>query len=168
MIKKRFNEYFLNLIWYSSDYDKDLLEKEIIEDSKEIKKPCNKLWYCPYGPMVEQFPLLPILKDSAIKHNEHLKDFIAKWEYTWELLKTMQKRVDEFNIHQYPETIPKELKNMNCWIFWHLCPVYFCKENVTDSSKDNIEEEFKKIKQLKEKLWDKFNIDDYFNNKYEN
>ena len=35
-------------------------------------KPCWELKYCPYGPLVEQSPLLPSLKADAVEHRDHL------------------------------------------------------------------------------------------------
>lgn len=42
--------------------------------STKFCKPCWELKYCPYGVIVEDFPLLPPTKESAIAHNEYLKD----------------------------------------------------------------------------------------------
>ncbi len=36
-------------------------------------KPCWELRYCPYGPLVEDFPLLPVPRHEAIEHHEYLK-----------------------------------------------------------------------------------------------
>ena len=52
--------------------DKDFL-KQWKKKSTHVCKPCWELKYCPYGPFVEQSPILPGLRDSAIEHNEYLK-----------------------------------------------------------------------------------------------
>lgn len=61
-------------------YGTDETDKEILQDWKERKarvcKPCWELKYCPYGPLVEQSPLLPVLKSEAVKHNEYLKEVL--------------------------------------------------------------------------------------------
>jgi hypothetical protein len=47
---------------------------KIIREKKTIAcKPCWELKYCPYGPLVEDFPLFPPDRDEAIEHNEYLK-----------------------------------------------------------------------------------------------
>lgn len=52
--------------------------KDILKDWKErtstVCKPCWELKYCPYGPFVEQSPLLPGTKAEADSHNEYLRD----------------------------------------------------------------------------------------------
>jgi hypothetical protein len=37
-----------------------------------VCKPCWELKYCPYGPLVEQSPMLPSLKEDAAQHRDHL------------------------------------------------------------------------------------------------
>ena len=40
-------------------------------------KPCWELQYCPYGPVVEDFPLLPVLRSEAEGHNDYLRSCLA-------------------------------------------------------------------------------------------
>lgn len=40
--------------------------------SNRVCKPCWELKYCPYGPLVEQSPLLPITRESKELHNAYL------------------------------------------------------------------------------------------------
>jgi hypothetical protein len=58
-------------------YDLDVSDKDFLDSwrdrSTQVCKPCWELKYCPYGPFVEQSPLLPPTRQSAIAHNEHLK-----------------------------------------------------------------------------------------------
>lgn len=58
-------------------YDIDLSDKEFLDSWKDrstlVCKPCWELKYCPYGPFVEQSPLLPTTRQNAIEHNEYLK-----------------------------------------------------------------------------------------------
>ena len=42
-----------------------------------VCKPCWELKYCPYGPFVEQSPLLPSLKSEAAEQNEYFKKCLA-------------------------------------------------------------------------------------------
>ena len=58
-------------------YDHNTPDKDFLDSWKErsaqVCKPCWELKYCPYGPFVEQSPLLPPTRKIAIAHNEHLK-----------------------------------------------------------------------------------------------
>ena len=61
----------------SLGYDPDDATETILADWKErtsrVCKPCWELKYCPYGPLVEQLPLLPSLRSGQIDHIEYLK-----------------------------------------------------------------------------------------------
>lgn len=61
-------------------YPTDEPDKDILRDWRErlgrVCKPCWELKYCPYGPLVEQSPLLPSDRAGAVKHNEHLRKVI--------------------------------------------------------------------------------------------
>lgn len=78
-------------------------------------KPCWELHYCPYGPVVEDFPLLPVLQEAAVEHNQYLKKCLgtgilgsgapiddARKEWLPEL-------VQNFDKDNYPSEIPKVL-----------------------------------------------------------
>ncbi len=62
-------------------FDSSLPDKQFLKAWKkktsQVCKPCWELKYCPYGPFVEQSPLLPSLRDSAVDHNEYLKTCLA-------------------------------------------------------------------------------------------
>lgn len=61
-------------------YSADLPDKQFLEAWKKrstiVCKPCWELKYCPYGPFVEQSPLLPSSKANAIAHNEYIKGIL--------------------------------------------------------------------------------------------
>ena len=52
-------------------------DKIILSDWKQkiskICKPCWEIKYCPYGPLVEQSPILPPLRSAMIKRQDYLK-----------------------------------------------------------------------------------------------
>jgi hypothetical protein len=56
-------------------------DSEVLTDWKtRLKtacKPCWELKYCPYGPLVEQSPLLPVTRQEAVDHNEYLKRVLS-------------------------------------------------------------------------------------------
>lgn len=58
-------------------YDLDQPVKEVLADWRErttrVCKPCWELKYCPYGPLVEQLPLLPGDRAGAERHNEYIR-----------------------------------------------------------------------------------------------
>ena len=58
-------------------YEKEISDRSLLTDwnkrLEEICKPCWELKYCPYGPLVEQFPLLPVLRGDAQEHHNYLK-----------------------------------------------------------------------------------------------
>jgi hypothetical protein len=69
------------LIKEALGYAKDDTDAEVLRDwrarLRRVCKPCWELKYCPYGPLVEQAPLLPPERAGAIEHNEYLKDCLA-------------------------------------------------------------------------------------------
>ena len=105
-----------------------------IEQTSEFQKPCWKLNYCPYGILVEKFPLLPAFKESALKHHEYLKVCLEKGltdndqPLDENRRKLFKKMVSEFNLEDYPDEIPEEILIWECLIFGHICPVVFVAE----------------------------------------
>lgn len=103
-------------------------------------KPCWELKYCPYGPLVEDSPLLPSSRAEATAHNEHLKNCLAAGKLPDGVTldrarKSLFKReVAAFDPADYPETIPEEISEMECTHFGHICPVMFAGEAVTETS----------------------------------
>lgn len=61
-------------------YPEDMNDKEFLSDWKhrtsQVCKPCWELKYCPYGPFVEQSPLLPSSRADAVAHHEHIKKIL--------------------------------------------------------------------------------------------
>ena len=102
--------------------------------SSNLSKPCLSLNYCPYGELVELFPLVGPNREHATKHNKFLKEQLAKGAYKGHRVEEMFKwQVKNFNANNYPETIPEDLLEKECKYFGHLCPVFFASEKVTES-----------------------------------
>lgn len=61
-------------------YQEGTSDKEVLADWKErttrVCKPCWELKYCPYGPLVEQLPILPTERASCEQHNNYLRNCI--------------------------------------------------------------------------------------------
>lgn len=109
-----------------NEYSIDCLRKL----SNRICKPCWELRYCPYGPLVEDFPLPPITKDQAETHRRYLQNCLETNQFgTGETLddqtrKIFEEEVENYNPEIYQDEIP-ELAYMKCTTFGHICPVYF-------------------------------------------
>ncbi len=122
------------LLGFGPDTDDETVHKWWEKRTKSICKPCWELKYCPYGPLVEDFPLLPPTKAEAIEHNIFLKEQLAKGAYDEERRKIFEEEVTKFNPDDYPEQVSEEEQFMSCGIFGHLCPVFFVNEPVTETS----------------------------------
>lgn len=59
-------------------YDPTTPDKDFLRDwkkcSTKVCKPCWELKYCPYGPLVEQSPLLPTLRQKSDEHIQYIKN----------------------------------------------------------------------------------------------
>jgi hypothetical protein len=62
-------------------YSADERDKDVLKDwrrrTTRVCKPCWELKYCPYGPLVEQSPLLPVEQSYAVEHHEYLEGALA-------------------------------------------------------------------------------------------
>lgn len=109
---------------------------------REIPQPCKKLQYCPYGSLVELFPLPLESRKDAIKANNEYKEMLKTGRNSSGdklnaiHLKKITKMVQGFNSREHLKEVPKEFTKGSCFRFGHLCPVYFQAETVmgnTDS-----------------------------------
>ena len=94
------------------------LNNEYILYKATLEKPCKKLGYCPYGQLVEEFPLYTKQKKYAIKHNKYTKFIYGKgWE------KCKKEDVGAMpNINWASERVKNPYA---CETFRHDCPVYY-------------------------------------------
>jgi hypothetical protein len=110
-----------------SDSDEDV-QKDWDKRTGNTCKPCWELKYCPYGTLVEEFPVLPPLRKEAIEHNELLKKQISNGAYNEERTKIVSQQVKEFDSQRYPvKYSPSDLEK-SCSVFGHMCPVFFVNE----------------------------------------
>jgi hypothetical protein len=122
----------------------NLSDAEILSEFRDrqrlVCKPCWELKYCPYGPMVEEFPLLPPTRKEAQDHNEYLKNCLetgllgSEKKLDDQRRKAFQSQIRKFDPEKYPASIPKVFEELSCTIFGHLCPVYFVSEAFTETS----------------------------------
>jgi hypothetical protein len=105
-----------------------------------VCKPCWELKYCPYGPFVEQSPLLPPLREEAIAHNQYLENCLKTEKLAdgrrldLKRKKLFREMVNDFRPEDYPTEISKEISEMQCSIFGHICPVVFVAEGFTETA----------------------------------
>jgi hypothetical protein len=113
--------------------------KEIGELREQIhEKPCRVLGYCPYGPMVEEFPLPDIQRDVAIKHNEYMKKALKEGVFDGTALMSREeaeKEIAEFNEEDYPIDTGQTEWGV-CGVFGHFCPVMFVAEPFVDDDEE--------------------------------
>ena len=111
---------------------------------KSVYKPCEELKYCPYGILVEEYPLPDKTnRQQAISHNERLKKVLEEKTLTKKMRNLMEQAVKNFNPDDYPEEIDiDEYLVESCRFFGHICPVYFVYEKFPDT------EMFREAKEL--------------------
>jgi len=127
------------------NYGSKVSDDEILKDWKkrtfELCKPCWELRYCPYGPVVEDFPLFPPTRDEAIEHNNYFKECLKTGKLgSGEKLDIIRKRwfkkeVANFNSNGYPKIVPRILLEASCRVFGHVCPVFIVAEPLTETKK---------------------------------
>jgi hypothetical protein len=123
----------------AEDSDDEVLAKWK-KASSRVCKPCWELKYCPYGPFVEQSPLLPPLRHVALEHQKYLQRCLEKGimgngkPLDGEHRRIFKSMIKEFNLNHYPKSIPREIAEMSCTAFGHICPVVFVAEGFTETS----------------------------------
>jgi len=105
-----------------------------------VCKPCWEIKYCPYGPFVEEFPLLPLTRKDAEEYQEYAKKclktgVLGSGEPLDEKRRRMfETEIRDFSSDEYPEEIPEEILAMRCTVFGHICPVFFVSEEITETA----------------------------------
>ena len=125
-------------------FEQDVADKEVMTQWKELSsrvcKPCWELKYCPYGPFVEESPLLPLTLEQAKQHLAYAKKCLKTGFFgdgkplDEKRRKMFKEEIAEFNPEDYVKEIPEEITSMQCTIFGHLCPVVFVAEGFTETS----------------------------------
>jgi hypothetical protein len=128
--------------------------EEWAKRTKHVCKPCWELKYCPYGPLVEDFPLYSTRKqkeewideakkglESGAFDNKALRIIELQLAHAHEkfdikktlegLKKSITKQIREYHPEDYPE---KEDLTQKCQIFGHYCPVFFVNEPFTETN----------------------------------
>ncbi len=117
----------------------EFTEEDLKAKAKQVCKPCWELKCCPYGPLVENYPLPRISKKDVIAHNEYLIGIVKKKKFpSGELidrdcLKGLKEEIDSFDADNYPEEENRIVEYMSCSEFGHLCPAFFVSEEFTET-----------------------------------
>lgn len=136
MISREIRKYYSGFLTNDSEIEKDLKNR-----IKEVCKPCWELKICPYGPLVEDFPLPGIRKSRVKEHMKYIKECVRRNklgpDFSIDLDEDRKRlfvqEIAEFNEADYDEG-PFELEEeMSCKEFGHLCPVYFVSEPFTET-----------------------------------
>jgi len=124
-------------------YDESVTDAEIYADWRDrtqlVCKPCWELKYCPYGTIVEDYPLLPTPRASAESHHELLLDCLKTGKLgdgrplDRERRAWFRKMVKAFRPEDHPEVIPPIFLEVPCRVFGHICPVFFVAEPFTET-----------------------------------
>lgn len=118
------------------------LQNELNNRLKHIVKPCWELKFCPYGPLIENFPLPPQSLEDHLKHKQYIEKCLEtgfmgeehdividdkRREYfeAYLLEDDMQYCVDKVSLFE---------REASCREFGHLCPAYFVSEPFTETS----------------------------------
>lgn len=125
-------------------YGQQQPDREVLKHWKSVAtrvcKPCWELRYCPYGPLVEQAPLLPGTREEAILHHEYLKECLRTGQLAdgrpvdASRRRALQQDIRVFNPRRYPQSIPRVITDMGCTVFGHICPVVFAAEGFTETT----------------------------------
>jgi HNH endonuclease len=118
-------------------------EAKILTDWKQrtgrLCKPCWELKYCPYGPLVEEFPLPPLTRQAAVEHHQYLIACLKDRrlpngrKLDRGRRRTFPQMIDEFDEGDYPEAMPSVVDDASCRVFGHMCPVFFVAEPLTET-----------------------------------
>jgi len=113
--------------------------------------------FCPYGQLVEDFPLDPPSRASAVEHNRYMKKLLKEGKFdkpdTHMTREEAENSIKNFDKNDYPVKYIRS--KMSCEVFGHHCPVYYHVELFAETNKITQEEinAFKKeIDEHKEKI----------------
>lgn len=116
---------------------------------KNVIKPCKMLCFCPYGQLVEEYPLPPLTRAYMVDHNEYMKKALAEGVFDEENKKDglplmtradAEQEIAEFDPEDYPEEPDEQMEKMSCEVFGHCCPVFYQMELFAEEDEATEEE----------------------------
>lgn len=114
---------------FKPDTPDEVVKKEWERRTKHVCKPCWELKYCPYGPLVEKFPLHPDEDAKAVELGWFTR-FVEGKGWT-PCSKDDDGAIPDIN-RVFSEFGP--LNEKACKVFGHICPVFFVNEPLTEST----------------------------------
>lgn len=102
----------------------------------DVCKPCWELKYCPYGPLVEFFPLHPELSDFGeikIIHDEVTDGFRNGENHTESEIMDEVRRFLFSEPSQWEYIKQFDATDLGCNVFGHICPVFLTAEPFTET-----------------------------------
>ena len=123
-----------NLLGFNPDTDDEIIHIDWQNQINSVCKPCWELKYCPYGRLVEDFPLLPPLRSQALKHNDYFKQCIETGfcgdgiPLDEKQRKFFETSISTFRAEAYHEKYPSFVSDIECTLFGHICPIFFVSE----------------------------------------
>ena len=109
------------------------IQSGLAQNERVVCKPCWELKYCPYGPLVEQFPLPPVARSEMVEHNERLKRLLKEGVADRKRRTLIRRMVETFDPSDYPVNPDRSNDDMACSVFGHYCPVFFVAEPFTET-----------------------------------
>lgn len=107
---------------------------------KKYCKPCWELKYCPYGDLVEDFPLIPLRIEEAKEFYDEINGYLqSNKNKNGKKLSKKDKEAYELIMQAYDpkrfikNEAPKFLIEMSCNIFGHICPIFYKGEEFTET-----------------------------------
>ena len=104
-----------------------LNNKIIIHKPKDVEKPCHLCGYCPYGQLVEEFPIGEEETAYAIKHNKYVK-----WDKNANPKWVKCDKKDKGATPDLNWATGKVKAPYSCKVFGHNCPVYYHAEGFAE------------------------------------
>lgn len=124
-------------------YKPENADAEVLADwrkrVRDVCKPCWELKYCPYGPLVEEFPLPPVTRQQAEEHAEYLRSTLATGrlgdgsKLDAKRRRWFRQELQSLAKTDFPEVLPEVLRDVACRVFGHICPVFFVSEPLTET-----------------------------------
>jgi hypothetical protein len=116
---------------------------------KDVIKPCKLCGFCPYGQLVEEYPLPPMTRAEMVDHIEYMKKALSEGVFDEEnkenglplmTRKDVEEEIAEFDPEDYPEEKDEAMERMSCSVFGHCCPVFYQMELFAEEDEATEEE----------------------------
>jgi hypothetical protein len=101
-----------------------------------VPKPCWELNYCPYGYLVEQFPIPSMLEDDEYDLEELFEDLrekLLEGEVSEEHLYSEIERFLYLLPYKWADISDLDVEDIRCNVFGHTCPVFLTAEPLSET-----------------------------------